>query len=307
MILEERYLNLKPNHEKNLSEFYYLQGFIEKKSNLVKLKINNFSGDSKKILAWKSINGHVGFYKDSDGNVWGSYGSFVGGINKNGMYDKYLISFPNGETFEGEIGKDIVVLYNNNRYLSDLYLMNWYAEMLTQTDISLKANVKYARQIKLPIAPTDTVRKAINKAMEEGESGNTKAIVNDLFVNSMMNSDNSNTIPTLDLFSPQTAVYLQNLSRFHDELIIRAGLECGVCITARDKGAQLNENELNAFRAYATITIDDELEYLEQFKNDMKNVFDIDVEYEAKAFVQTNEELEEIEENESESDEDGNN
>lgn len=92
---------------------------------------------------------------------------------------------------------------------------------------------------------------------------------------------------TLDLTNPQASTYMQNLSRFHDELILRICLEFGVYVSSRDKGSQMNNRELSAFADYCAITSDDTYnQFLKAFRK-IKEIFGVDITCTPKAFVYT--------------------
>ena len=64
-------------------------------------------------------------------------------------------------------------------------------------------------------------------------------------------------------------------------------MEHGIVVTSRDKGAQLNESELNAFADYSAISADDTYNNLIRFANDCKEIFNIDVSVSKKEFTTT--------------------
>lgn len=272
----------------------YFTNFLSKKSNLYR-KNGLEDIPTAQILRMKSLNGLVAICKLNNEFVCG-YAYGVGKKNKKGLYDVVNIVFEDGETVNSQkVNIDCVLLSNNNLMLSDSDFFAWYSKILADTDNSMNVNVVNCRVCKIPIARNDNEKRSIEEASIDVKKGKTVSIVNEQY-NDPFDNVNENKDRMLELTSPESAVYLQNLSRFHDELMKRSFLECGIYITSRDKGAQMNEMELDSFKAYCTIGADDELEQLNIFCDNMKKVFNIDVTFEPKSFVQTEEELEELEE-----------
>lgn len=277
----------------------HIDSLIIKKSNLYTKKgLDDIP--TARLMEYKTINGHCGVFK-KDGKYYCGIGNFNGVINAYGDGDRYLCTLENGETFDGVIGKDIVVLWNNNQHKSNLPFLIQHANMLTEIDSSMLINIINSRVIDVPVVATDDEKRAFDNVMKDIEKGKKISYVNSRTSNPFTERTN-NDIPMVKLTHPETVGYLQHLSRFHDEWLKRAYLEMGVYISNKDKGAQLTTQELDDFKAYCTIGQDDEFEMLKKFCDDMKKVFDVDVEFIPKSFIQTEKDLEKIEESEGEDD-----
>lgn len=267
----------------------YALSFLEKVGNLYTIKCNDIVTKDYFILIYAFLNGHCGMCK-VDNKYYVGMGSYIDngkGLDKDGFPREYMITFQNGETFTGEIGKDIVVFKWNNLATSQAGMLGRYAYMLADTDTSMVCNIKFTRVCPIPIVSNDLEEKSMATVVEKLFNGEMKIFkrssYKDIFGNNTQQKD------TLDLTRPQDSQYLQHLSRFHDELIIRLCLEMGVYVSSRDKGAQLNERELNAFADYCAISSDDTKCRLDDFAKDCKDVFGIDVEIKAKEFIYTEE------------------
>lgn len=280
-------LNFFKNREirKDFSENMYFNLLIEKIGNLYDIK-GDIATQSAHILQMAYINGHCGCAKLKDGKYYVGIGSFTGNIKADGLMDKYTITYPNGEVISGEVGKDIVVFNWYNTYLSNLLIEQTTANLLTETDISIKYLIMNSRLCPIPIVENDTEEKSLKEVLKKMYDG--KPLVfkrrqkTDIFEQSQQSKQ------TLDITQPNAMIYLQNLSRFRDEIIIRWCMEHGIVVTSRDKGAQLNESELNAFADYSAISADDTYNNLLRFASDCKNIFNIDVEVSRKNFTNTN-------------------
>ena len=253
-------------------------------------KLYDIKGDSATqsahILQMAYINGHCGCAKLKDGKYYVGIGSFTGNIMPNGLMKEYTISYPNGEIINGEVGKDIAIFNWYNTYRSNLLFEKTTSNLLTETDISIKYLIMNSRLCPIPIVENDTEEKSIKEVLKKMYDG--VPLVFKRRQKSDIFEQVQNVKQTLDITQPNAMIYLQNLSRFRDELIIRWCMEHGIVVTSRDKGAQLNESELNAFADYSAISADDTYNNLLRFASDCKNIFNIDVEVSRKNFTNTN-------------------
>lgn len=270
----------------------YGLSFLEKISNLYSIVCKEIETKDYRILQYAYLNGHCGLAKfDEDNKYHVGIGTFVGQLTPDGYMDEYTITLPNGWQKTGKIGKDIVVLlYNNISHSQSLY-MGWLSYMLADTDVSMLCTSKYSRLLPIPVVENDIEKKSMEEVLNNLFNGvcrvfkrqNTKG----LLTNGATSESN-----ILNITNPQATTYMQNLSRYHDELIIRASLEWGVYVSARDKGAQLNDKELQAFADYCAISADDVYNRLLDFAKDCKNVFGLEVTVTPKKFVYTEKDVE---------------
>ena len=270
---------------KKYSENMYFNLLLEKIGNLYDIQ-GDIVTQSAHILQMAYINGHCGCAKLKDGKYYVGIGSFTGNIQANGLMSKYTITYPNGEVISGEVGKDIVVFNWYNTYQSNLIFEKTTANLLTETDISIKYLIMNSRLCPIPIVENDTEEKSLKDVLKKMYDG--VPLVFKRKQKSDIFEQSQTTKQTLDITQPNAMIYLQNLSRFRDELIIRWCMEHGIVVTSRDKGAQLNESELNAFADYSAISADDTYSNLLRFASDCKNIFNIDVEVSRKNFTNTN-------------------
>ena len=270
---------------KEFSENMYFNLLLEKIGKLYDIK-GDIATQSAHILQMAYINGHCGCAKLKDGKYYVGIGSFTGNIMPNGLMKEYTISYPNGEIINGEVGKDIAIFNWYNTYRSNLLFEKTTSNLLTETDISIKYLIMNSRLCPIPIVENDTEEKSIKEVLKKMYDG--VPLVFKRRQKSDIFEQVQNVKQTLDITQPNAMIYLQNLSRFRDELIIRWCMEHGIVVTSRDKGAQLNESELNAFADYSAISADDTYNNLLRFASDCKNIFNIDVEVSRKNFTNTN-------------------
>lgn len=269
---------------KDFSENMYFNLLLEKIGNLYDIK-GDIATQSAHILQMAYINGHCGCAKLKDGKYYVGIGSFTGNIMPNGLMKEYTITYPNGDVISGEVGKDIVIFNWYNTYSSNLLFEKTTSNLLTETDISIKYLIMNSRLCPIPIVENEQEKKSLEDVLKKMYDGIPlifkRKQKSDIF------EQGQNVKQTLDITQPNAMIYLQNLSRFRDELIIRWCMEHGIVVTSRDKGAQLNESELNAFADYSAISADDTYNNLLRFASDCKNIFNIDVEVARKNFTNT--------------------
>lgn len=271
-------------------ENVYLFSFITKISNLYSIECDDIDTPSPFILRYAFMNGHCGLAKfEYDGKYHVGVGTYVGSPNADGYGEEYLITLQNGQTKQGKIGEDVVVLKWNNIGLSQLPKITWLTDMLTETDISIKTATIYSRALPIPIVNDNNEEKSLGKVIEDLFNGKLsifkRAQKRDFFTTETQPKD------TIDITNPQHSVYLQNLNRQHDTLITRACLEFGIHASAKDKGAQLTEHELNSFEDYCAIGSDDTFTQLKEFANECEKVFNIKVSVTPKKFTHTEDDI----------------
>lgn len=280
----------EPFLEEETRKFYHAFNFLEKICNLYEIESKDIGTKSYNILKYAFINGHCGLAKFPDGKFYVGTGTFSGELDADGFGKNYLITLQNGKTFYGEIGKNVTVLKWNNLALSRYPDLLFYASMLGKTDKSMEYNILYTRTCPIPIVENDLEQKSIEEVVSNLLSG--KISIFKRASKRQLQDDNSQLKKdVLELTNPQASVYMQNLSRFSDEMTIRIMRELGVYVSERDKGAQLNDKELNAFKDYCAISSDDTYCMIKEWINESKKVFDIDITVKPKNFVYTNDDI----------------
>lgn len=281
----------KDEYDKLLRDNTYLFSFITKISNLYNIECEEIDTPSPFILRYAFINGHCGLAKfDYDNKYHVGVGTYCGKPNADGYGDEYIVTLQNGQTKRGKIGDDIVVLKWDNIGMTQLPKATWLSNMLSETDTSIKCATIYSRALPIPIVEDDNETKSLMSVIDDLFKGKLstfkRAQKKDYYGNRNPQAQN-----TFDITNPQNSVYIQNLSRLHQELLERACIEYGIHITTRDKGAQLTERELNAFEDYCAIGSDDTFCQLLEFADNCKNVFGLTVKVTPKNYTHTEEDI----------------
>lgn len=275
----------------NLEKSYrgYTIGFLDKICNSHTIKCEKTIMPLWKILFYGFINGHCGLTTDNDGNLIFGVGQYTGKLLLDGTMDKYIITFENGTTKTITIGVDGVVFRYNKLGFSRLPMVNRYAEQLADVDLSQMLLIKYSRLIPIPQVSDDLEEKSLKSVLTKLFSGDFHIFKRNrqLMENEQFFTGASSELKTLDLTNPQASEYMQHLSRYHDELIIRCCLENGIMVTARDKGAQLNDEELTAFESYCAIGGYSLNVQLQEMCESVKTVLNIEITAEPNSFITT--------------------
>lgn len=283
----------------------YMDEIINTMSALLNISHDEFRQTPAEICHLLFEYGQIGFVKFDEG-YW--CGGFVptGKLDRNGRGIDGIVTFLNGTTYEGKINKDIVVLRCNVLGTSRRGMASRYAYMLSDIDLSLVYNLVYSRVCPIPIVRTDNEKRSLADVMESLFKGKLTIFKRETMSADLLGIGTSQGEQMLNLTNPATSEYLQHLNRLHDEIIIRCALEFGIHVSARDKGAQLNESELQAFNDLAAVKGQVLTNELDEFKKNMKNTFGIDVTAEVRKYIYNEVDVEEAGEEMEEGATDGN-
>lgn len=207
----------------------------------------------KEFLEWQLINwgwGAIG--KDSKGDIWVGYIAYYDideyGLPKEGAPATFFTR--HGYEFPCVVGETAIVGYNNDVRLPELLLDN-FAEMFSETDISLMACLKKSRVNPLPISANSKVKKALDDAMDDVEAGNTRAITYEGAFEAI--TEGMEPVTMLNLTDPSQTDKLQYLSKFHDDVLRRFMTFYGHSLSSGSKMAQVTSAELEGYTTFARI------------------------------------------------------
>lgn len=180
-------------------------------------------------------NGSIGYATKLKKWVIGSWNGIVDEYNEPVTYVcRTLATQP--ETYE--LNKDDVIVCGNNfNFASDIEAMEFLARMRNETDTSIYYQLVYSRNLPIPIAENDKMKKQIEKALQAMRDGKPAIIVASLL----------DDVETLDILEKDGIEKMQYLSSFYDVLEKRNANAFGVDLSLVDKRAQVQEDELNQF------------------------------------------------------------
>ena len=220
-------------------------------------------------------NGTVGFGVDENGS--GNYYAVPGSYNDE--IKGYLPTHYTGQItnvrVSGEVGKDIVVGWNNSTLHPDLILMQ-YASILSEIDVSEKANVLFARFMRIPKVHDQQEKTAILESIKNIMNGQM-----DAWVSSNVHADEIidgvQKEPFLDLTDVDKIDKLQYLNQYRDNIIKRFFQIYGQKSQVTSKMAQMSVKEAGANDSLSMILTLDALRQREKFCDECNRVFGLNM------------------------------
>lgn len=221
-----------------------------------------------------SIFGHFAIFysKDIPDEIVFVTGGFTGKINSWGMYQGYIGTTPNGETYEGAIGKNCVVIGNNSLYRPDKQIICRFAHLLNEIDKSLDLNIYNTRLTKGFIADNDKDKLAIESAYKAVDDGKPFVAVAPTHrpMTDVLDATHDGLYTPFDFTTVKDADKLQYLSRLYDDIIGRFLAMYGIDTGNVNKGSQILENEISRLAEASAVQVEDAYlarEYgIEQYK-----------------------------------------
>lgn len=221
-----------------------------------------------------SMFGHFSIFlsKDIENSIVFVTGGFTGKINSWGMYDGYIGTTPNGETYEGTIGENCVVIGNNSLYRPDKQIICRFAHLLNEIDKSLDLNIYNTRLTKGFIADNDKDKMAIETAYKAVGDGKPFVAVAPTHrpMTDVLDTTQDGLYTPFDFTTVKDADKLQYLSRLYDDIIGRFLAMYGIDTGNVNKGSQILENEISRLAEASAVQVEDAYlarEYgIEQYK-----------------------------------------
>lgn len=207
-------------------------------------------------------------------------GKYYAGYWSNVDFDDYGLPTGTADFFthyryiaSGEIGKDIVIGWNNDIRTPEL-IFDKFASYLAECDRSLRTAIMNSRLTNNPVACDENEKKAIDIVLETVYDGKPKTVVQSNLLNKFIQDNgNGNEIRTLKLTDPDYVRNIQYLSNLHDDLLKRICIIYGHSLNGVNKMAQVNSDELKGYetlaRVYPLIMFDER----KKFINECNRVF----------------------------------
>jgi hypothetical protein len=227
--------------------------------------------DTSFVERYLLLNGSVGLAKS---NVNDGYVAFRGGfsddLNEYGIGQNYI-----GATclssYGGKIGTDLVVGINNSLYMDRLNIIDRYSGLLANIEESMAVGIVNSRIVPLLEAATDKDKAQIEKVIDDIRNGKLATIASSDTIS--LFDEVNDTVKVHNITDPNSIAKLQYYSRFYEDTLKRLWVESGVEITNKDKAAQVTEGELNSFKQYSRITIEDMLKCREKMCDDFNALY----------------------------------
>lgn len=224
-----------------------------------------------------SYRGQYGVFPTDDG-IAIVPGAYAGRLDMYGRGVEYLGTTMDGQTWRGKVGTDCFVVPNNPLLMPDMLVIERYAYMLSQADISMYYNLKYSRLGKFYRADTDQEKAALEKAMEDLEAGrpliyvgSTKHTFGDVL------DQSTPPLMPLELTDVKDSEKLQYLSRFHDDIIGRFLTMYGIDTGNVNKGSQILRGELSRLEESAAVPVYEKLRCRQQVWEEINKAFNTNI------------------------------
>lgn len=207
--------------------------------------------DKKVYFQNKLLSGRVGWCEYQGQTAIGSVAADGGQLDIYGYLPNLRVTFANGKFVQGKRDKDIVVGYLNATHSPDMNMMR-FAEMLKETDISMRLLIEKTRLMPIPVFKDQKIKDQIMKDLDKIKVGDTK------FYNYSLNMEDifqqsGERFDLLNLTDVKDVDKIMYLCSFHDDLISRYYSMMGMRFTNDVKMAQQTNDELNGYRDFAQV------------------------------------------------------
>lgn len=251
------YKYLKGKRKKFALNEMYLSYMITMSANQFKYKTPDFN---KTYYEQSILTGTAVFYKCNQKqsvnyNKWCCTPASPADVPDNeGIAKKYTT---HGSDYAQEItpDKDGILIFNNSLHTPETYFCN-IAEMLTETDVSTKALIKWSRMSPIPKVKSDNDIVKYTEAMNRVLNGEEITVISEEFDEL---SDGHKTIDDniLRISDEQAIDKMHFYSEFYDQLIRRVCTMRGIPFSTNAKSSQNLTEELHDMDIFALLYIKD--------------------------------------------------
>ena len=218
--------------------------------------------DFNKSLYEQSIMcGLAAFYKvpkkvsSVNGGKWCCTPAFIADTPDNDGISKKITTYGTDYALELEVNKDCVLIRNNSLHTPENYI-GVIADMLTETDISTLALLKWSRMTPIPKAKTEEQRVLFVEAMKRVIDGEEITAVSDpmaLFNDGHCTIDDN----MLRLTDEQAINKMHFYSEFYEQAVRRICTLRGIPFSSTAKSSQNLNDELHDMDIFAELYIKD--------------------------------------------------
>lgn len=204
-------------------------------------------------------NGSIGY--DLIHNKWveGTFSGEVDDLNEPVLYICHTLA-TSKKTYELRNGIEVIVCRNNALATSDYDNILYNANLRTENDISTYFQLVNSRNIPVLVANNDQVKKEIERVFDNIEAGKPVVVTTDML----------SQVEVLDITDKSAIEKLQCLTSFDEVLLKREMNLFGATLDVKDKKAQVNSMELQAFDDYTTLSFLANYEERKDFCEKMK-------------------------------------
>lgn len=223
-----------------------------------------FKWKCEKIPEWAfeallNRRGHVGLFHKGDDLIMAS-GGYTGELDRYGVGKRYIGTTFNGEEYIGEVGKDVIVLWNNMTLSPDTHIVSAYARRFVESDRSILNVLRGARITALVTASDNTDNQTLNNVVEAIKKGDTVVKIPPIFREIDALDSGVKRFDIMRLTDPKDTDKLQYLTRYRDDLLAAFLNEYGIDVNVINKGSQVSKDELHSMGAAVNAVLDSRLD-----------------------------------------------
>lgn len=198
----------------------------------------------ERILA---THGHCGIFRnEKDGKPVIAFGGYTGKPDIYGFGTQYIGTDFQGNSYIGNVGDDVVVLWNNYTLSSDNAVVSAYAQRFVESDKSILNVLRGARITALVTASDNTDSRTLDNVVNAINNGDTVVKVPPIFREIDALDSGAKRFDVLRLTDPKDTDKLQYLCRYRDDLLAAFLNEYGIDVNVVNKGSQVSRDELHS-------------------------------------------------------------
>lgn len=198
----------------------------------------------ERILA---THGHCGIFRNGkDGKPVIAFGGYSGKPDIYGFGTQYIGTDFQGNSYTGNVGDDVVVLWNNYTLTSDNSVVSAYAQRFVESDKSILNVLRGARITAIVTASDNTDSRTLDNVVNAINNGDTVVKVPPIFREIDALDSGAKRFDVLRLTDPKDTDKLQYLCRYRDDLLAAFLNEYGIDVNVVNKGSQVSRDELHS-------------------------------------------------------------
>lgn len=202
-------------------------------------------------------------------------GDYMGDV-VNFLPQKYQFTNVGIGHFEGALGVDCEVCWNNSLHAPDAELLR-YSAILTEIDVSERVNVLFTRFLRVPAVEDSTEQQQIVDAVKQIMDGKFTSVVKKRKNQNPLADPQTDSDRYLDLTDVDKIDRLQYLNQYRDHIIKRWYQMYGQGMQSTAKLAQQTTDELHGNDAVSMIIPTDRLRHRQDFCDRVNAMFDTSI------------------------------
>ena len=194
-----------------------------------------------------TTHGHCGIFRNGkNGKPVIAFGGYTGKPDIYGFGAQYIGTDFQGNSYIGNVGDDVVVLWNNYTLISDNAVVSAYAQRFVESDKSILNVLRGARITALVTASDNTDSRTLDNVVNAINNGDTVVKIPPIYREIDALDSGAKRFDVLRLTDPKDTDKLQYLCRYRDDLLAAFLNEYGIDVNVVNKGSQVSRDELHS-------------------------------------------------------------